>query len=116
MTDYLELLFLPEAENMRGGEDIPALSGVKTERDPVDFRIPVIPEEERVEETSTKVGGDVEIFLPGRSRVPSEPLQETERPTAVTVPRRQGEAGVAQELERRLRRDSRRYDSGFYWY
>ena len=116
MIDYLEQLFLVEAENMQGGEEIPALPRMKVEQELVDFRAPVIPEGEVVEEVSTKAGGDVEIFLPRSSRVLSEPLQEAERTSAVPVFRRREEAAGVQELEHRLRRDSRRYDSGFYRY
>ena len=116
MIDYLEQLFLPEAKNMKDGEDLPALPGIKVEQEQVEFRVPAIPEGESVEEVSTKAGGDVEIFLPPGSRVLPESPQEAERNSTASAPRRQEETAGAQELERRLRRDSRRYDSGFYRY
>ena len=116
MIDYLELLFLPKEAKQTGGEEIPARSGQKVEHEPVEFRTVSLPEGEEPGEMSTKTVGDVEGFDLGRVRLGSEPVAETGEGFSLSVSRMREQPNGAEELERRLRRDSRRYDSGFYRY
>ena len=116
MIDYLELLFLPKEAKQTGGEEIPARSGQKVEHEPVEFRTVSLPEGEEPKEASTKAAGAVEVLDPGRVRLGSEPVAETGEGFSMSVSRMREQPNGAEELERRLRRDSRRYDSGFYRY
>ena len=116
MIDYLELLFLPKEAKQTGGEEIPARSGQKVEHEPVEFRTVSLPEGEEPKEASAKAAGDVEVLDPGRVRLGSEPVAETGEGFSMSVSRMREQPNGAEELERRLRRDSRRYDSGFYRY
>lgn len=116
MIDYLELLFLPKEAKQTGGEEIPARSGQKVEHEPVEFRTVSLPEGEEPKEASTKAAGDVEVLDPGRVRLGSEPVAETGEGFSLSVSRMREQPNGVEELERRLRRDSRRYDSGFYRY
>ena len=116
MIDYLELLFLSEEEKQPGGEEIPAPPGRKVESEPVEFRTAPMTEGEEAREISTKPLVDVEAFEPNRAGLPPEPVTETGVGFVLPAANRQGRSDGAEELERRLRRDSRRYDSGFYRY
>lgn len=116
MIDYLEMLFLPEEAKQMGGEEIPALPGQKVEHEPVDFRTVSLPDGEEPKEASTKAAGDVEVLDPGRVRLGSEPVAEPGEGFSLSVSRMREQANGEEKLERRLRRDSRRYDSGFYRY
>ena len=116
MTDYLERLFLPEGEKMAAGEEISLPAAVRVDAEAAEFRTLVIPEGEQAEEMSTNPSRDVDVFSgrtvrPGEE-VPGEPVLRGE---VSHRPSRIGER-VEEDLERRLRRDSRRYDSGFYRY
>ena len=116
MIDYLEQLFRIEEEKEQGGEEISALPGVKPDSEPVEFRVPAIPEGEEVVRVSTKPAWDVENFTAGRQLPGTEPVQEGEAPSTAPVAPRRERSEEGRELERRLRRASRRYDSGFYRY
>ena len=116
MIDYLEMLFLPEEAKQMGGEEIPALPGQKVEHEPVEFRTVSLPDGEEPKEASTKAAGAVEVLDPGRVRLGSESVAETGEGFSLSVSRMREQPNGAEKLERRLRRDSRRYDSGFYRY
>ena len=116
MTDYLERIFLAEEKNVGGGGEAerPAAAGVETETE--EFRRPELPAAEPVEEMSTNPSRDVEIPARPGVRLGEEPPFEGEKDPGF-IPRRPMDVERAgEELERRLRRDSRRYDSGFYRY
>ena len=116
MTDYLEMLFLPRGDLEQGGEEIPALRGLREEHEPEQMRKAVLTQDESERETSPKPLRDVEVFFESVTRPGEEPsLEEGERPRFSRMLRPTVE-GSAEELERKLRRDSRRYDSGFYRY
>ena len=116
MTDYLEMLFLPRAELEQGGEEIPALRGLREEHEPEQMRKAVLTQEQSGAEASTKPVRDVEVFFRPVTRPGEEtPIEEGERPGFSRMLRPRVEDS-SEELERKLRRDSRRYDSGFYRY
>ena len=46
MTDYLEMLFLPRGDLEQGGEEIPALRGLREEHEPEQMRKAVLTQEE----------------------------------------------------------------------
>ena len=116
MTDYLERIFLVEEKNVGGGGEDGRTTVAVVEGEAAQFRRPEIPAAEPVEEMSTNSGRDVEV--PARPLVHpgEEPPFEGEKDPGF-IPRRPVDVERAgEELERRLRRDSRRYDSGFYRY
>lgn len=116
MTDYLERLFLTEEKNV-GGEEVvavPAASGAEGET--AQLRRPDIPAAEPVEEMSTNPSWDVEIPARPGVRLGEEPPFEREEDLQFIPHRPMDVERAGEELERRLRRDSRRYDSGFYRY
>ena len=116
MIDYLELLFVPDVKKEQGGEEFPALSGLKVESEPVEVGRAVIPGAEEGEKISTKPAGDVEVFRRELLRLGEETPRDSERTSGFAALRPRNGERAAEELERRLRRDSRRYDSGFYRY
>ena len=116
MTDYLERLFLTEEKNVSGEEvvAVPAASGAEGET--AQLRRPDIPASEPVEEMSTNPDRDVEVPARAGMRLGEEPPFEGEEKPGFTSRRPMDVERAGEELERRLRRDSRRYDSGFYRY
>ena len=116
MTDYLEMLFVPRGEFEQGGEGLPALRALREEHEPEQLPKAVIAREETAAETSPKPERDVEVFFRPLSRPGEEvPLEGEKEPGFSRMRPPDGQRG-AEELERKLRRDSRRYDSGFYRY
>ena len=116
MTDYLERIFLVEEKNAGGGGEADRTTVAVVEGEAAQFRRPEIPAAEVVEEMSTNPGRDVEFPAPPVVRPGEEPPFEGEKNPGF-IPRRPMDVERAgEELERRLRRDSRRFDSGFYRY
>ena len=115
MIDYLELLFLPEAEKREGGEEIPTLPVQKIDSETVAFQSSGMQSELREEEISTKPAEDVEVFFKKPVRIGEEAPVEDERTTGFVFSRSWARERP-EELERRLKRVGRRYDSGFYRY
>lgn len=116
MTDYLEMLFAPRGEFEQGGEEIPALRALREEHEPEQLHKAAIVREESTEEASPKPAGDVEVFFKPLGRPGEEPpIAEEKQPGFPRMGPPDGQRGAV-ELERKLRRDSRRYDSGFYRY
>ena len=116
MTDDLEMLFAPRGEFEQGGEGLPALRALREEHEPEQLPKAVIAREETAAETSPKPERDVEVFFRPLSRPGEEPPFEAEKQPEAFRMLRPDEQRGAEELERKLRRDSRRYDSGFYRY
>ncbi len=139
MIDYLEALFAPEQPEEK--QEPGSFSGAGAEwSEPEEMALPFLMEEGEEQPAPAMRGEDywqeeglrrVEHALtqPGKaySRPDSEPpetlaraLAGVEAPTAAqnesAVFSRPQNADGAWDLERRLRRDSRRYDSGFFWY
>ena len=128
MIDYLERLFAVEED---GREERPEVEFrfFPPEEEPAEqMKVPSLPAEQ--EEISLVPGKEAEKS--GQSPVPSLRLSplDPEELARVSMEREEAAAGEwnrvhpprgevqggAQELERRLRRDSRRYDSGFFWF
>ena len=116
MTDYLEMLFAPRGEFEQGGEDIPALGALREEHEPEQLHRAVMTREENAAKTPPKPAGDVEVFFRPLSRPGEEPPLEEDKQSGFPRLRPPDGYSGAEELERKLRRDSRRYDSGFYRY
>lgn len=116
MTDYLEMLFAPREEFGQGGEDIPALRALREEHEPKQLPKAVMAREEPEAEPSPNLTRDVEVFFKPLLRPGEEtPLEGEKESVFFRMRPPDGQRG-AEELERKLRRDSRRYDSGFYRY
>lgn len=127
MIDYLERIFAP-ASGAEEETEAPLKKGDVMESETVEFRVPNIPAEDERETVSTKERADVEVtgrvrpFLPGENPenmkipMPEEHSGVFEGERVWTAPKTAPTVEAGEELERRLRRESRRYDSGFYRY
>lgn len=140
MIDYLEQLFRLErtVQETVGDEDLLRLSRERREdtvssalpgRELREADVPTLPDNGEAEAVSQPAPEAQELALPETIAARTEEFWQEEAVRRVNhvlsveeaardsmtihrpVPRREGEG-----LERRLRRDSRRYDSGFFWY
>lgn len=116
MIDYLERLFTLPAQSEAQGEQQPEIPGAKAEGEQVEILSPTLPAGEEPEFRSTKTVRDVEVPSGTAVRAVEEFLADFEGGQQRLTVRRPGQTREGEGLERRLRRDSRRYDSGFYWY
>ena len=132
MIDYLEALFTPETRAETAGEEpLPRAPAARADKDleqpETGTMTPGRGEEFWQEEAVRRLESAMseqpaaqrrlssvapeEMALAGRSEeLPEEAVRESARFY------RSRTVGVAESLEHRLRRDSRRYDSGFFWY
>ena len=121
MIDYLERLFLQEEHQWEGEEDGSSPSPLRMEDEPQR------PEELGRQEVLWQLEQALSVPEAGKGRLASEQVQPMPRPGLsretpalenYPVPEiyRSREQDGSQELEHRLRRNSRRYDSGFFLY
>ena len=127
MIDYLERLFVREEHRWEGEEDISFPSPLRMEEEAEELPVSRIREEQWQQEAARRPERTLNVPEEGTRRLPSElpeslphPVLSREepgfQPYSFPEPYLFRETDGAQELERRLRRDSRRYDSGFFLY
>ena len=127
MIDYLERLFVREEHQWEGEEDIASPSPLRVE---AAEELPVSrirDEEQWRQEAARRLERALRVPESGNRRLPAEQPESLPRPVLsreepgfepYVFPETYSfrETDGAHELERRLRRDSRRYDSGFFLY
>ena len=128
MIDYLERLFVREEHQREGEEDIASPSFLQMEEDVEALPVSRIRDEAQWQsEAVRRLEQALSVPESGNRRLPAEQPESLPRPVLTreeaafepySFPERHfsRETDGAQELERRLRRDSRRYDSGFFLY
>ena len=115
MIDYLEQFFLETAQPQREEGTLTAFQAAFSEENAGNVTLSVPTEPER-SEVSTDPSRTVEVYqsttVQNFEYTPPDPARQAD-----IIPISRPAVERAEEgLERRLRRDSRRYDSGFYWY
>ena len=127
MIDYLERLFIREEHLREGEEDISSPSPLRMEEEAEELPVSRIREEQWQQESVPRHERTLSMPEEGTRRLPAErpeslphPVLSREepgfQPYSFPEPYPFRERDGTQELERRLRRDSRRYDSGFFLY
>ena len=114
MIDYLEQFFLEEEP--RREEGTLTASGAAFSEGTAGNEALSVPAEPESPEVSTNPSRTVEVYqsttVQNFEYTPPDPARQAD-----IIPISRPAVERAEEgLERRLRRDSRRYDSGFYWY
>lgn len=128
MIDYLERLFAVEEDGREEKPEVQFRFFPPEEESAEQMKVPALPAEQEKMSSVLRKKTEERGQSPARSRrlSPLDPEElarvSMEREEAadgawdrVNI-RRSEPQGGAQELERRLRRDSRRYDSGFFWF
>lgn len=114
MIDYLEQFFLEEEP--RREEGTLTASGAAFFEETVGIAPRGVPAEPELPEVSTNLSQAVEVFqntiVQNFEYTPADQARQAE----IIPISRPAVEWAGEGLERRLRRDSRRYDSGFYWY
>ena len=129
MIDYLEQLFAPEqTEKSEEAQIQTTLRTRLAQEEPEMMALPRTKAEEYWQEEAVRrlehAVSDAPAFHRGMESIAPVEMQRIsaarEEPETAerysTEIRRREEERPDEVLERRLRRDSRRYDSGFYWY
>ena len=127
MIDYLERLFIREEHLREGEEDISSPSPLRMAEEAEELPVARIREEQWQQESVPRHERTLSMPEEGTRRLQAELPESLPRPVlsreepgfqpySFPEPYLFRETDGAQELERRLRRDSRRYDSGFFLY
>ena len=114
MIDYLEQFFLEEEP--RREEGTLTASGAAFSEGTAGNVALSVPAEPESPEVSTNPSRTVEVFQNTTVQNFEYTLANPARRAAGFPISRPAVERAGEGLERRLRRDSRRYDSGFYWY